>query len=149
MKLPRTCSVCSSNDRDAIELALIAGTSYRDIAGQFHLSRNAVQRHAAAHLRAAVPEARAAQETERADGLRGRLEDLYQRAERILAETERLGRHNVSLSSIRELRSILEFAARLAGLASAEPIRIQLFLSDGTPVEERPLRALPDVEEER
>jgi len=33
--------------------------------------------------------------------------------------------------------------------ASAEPIRIQLFLSDGTPVEERPLQPLPDVEEER
>jgi hypothetical protein len=145
MKMPRTCSVCGHDQRDVIERALVSGMSYRDIAGQFALSRNAVHRHATSHLPATVPEAQAASEVERATALSDRLEELYKRAERILTETEATGRHNVSLASIRELRGILEFAAKLAGMPAAEPVRIQLFFADGSPVEDDPpLRVLPD-----
>ncbi len=44
------------------------------------------------------------------------------------------GRHNVALAGIRELRGILEFAARLTGYAeSTGPAVIQLQLHDGSP----------------
>jgi len=40
-----TCSVCSHANRKEIDLALVRGTSLRDIAGQFGVSRSAVDRH--------------------------------------------------------------------------------------------------------
>jgi hypothetical protein len=76
--------------------------------------------------------------------LRERLEDLYVRAERILAEAEATGRHNVSLASIRELRGILEFASKLAGLPQAQEPVVHLSFHDGRPIPRHGgLRALP------
>lgn len=65
----------------------------------------------------------------------GRLEDLYARAERIVAQAEEAGRGNVALAGIRELRGILEFAAKLAGAyVPGPPIVIKLSFADGSPV---------------
>ena len=50
------------------------------------------------------------------------------------------GRHNVALAGIKELRGILEFAAKMSTVAP-EPVTIQLSSEDGTPVD-RPLRVI-------
>lgn len=39
------CSVCGSDSREAIEAALAAGTSYRDVAKEYGVSRSALTRH--------------------------------------------------------------------------------------------------------
>jgi hypothetical protein len=147
--MPRTCTVCIRTDRDDIEQQLISGTSLRDIAGRTRLARSSLSRHLAGHLPATITEESTARDGQRANGLRERLDDLYQRAERILGEAEGTGRHNVSLASIRELRGILEFAAKLAGQPQAERVVIQLAFSDGTPMAEprRHLEALPEPDE--
>jgi len=44
------------------------------------------------------------------------------------------------IAGIKELRGILEFAAKMSTVAS-EPVRIQLSFEDGTPVD-RPLRVI-------
>ncbi len=132
--MPAKCTICLSIERDAIETALVSRVSYPDIAGRFGVSRSALSRHAERHLPAERIEVAQAADLERARGLQERLEDLYERASAILDQAEVTGRHNVALAGIRELRGILEFAARLTGYAeSAGPAVIQLSLHDGSP----------------
>ncbi len=48
---------------------------------------------------------------------------------------EDAGRGNVALAGIKELRGILEFAAKLAGAyVPGPPVVIELTFADGTPV---------------
>jgi hypothetical protein len=52
--MPRKCSLCYHDQRDAIEKAIREHVSIRDIAGQFKIGRSAVSRHAAHILKAAA-----------------------------------------------------------------------------------------------
>lgn len=54
--MPRTCSVCTHKEAAAINRALLNGTSYRDIAGRFGISRSAAARHKE-HLNLVEPDA--------------------------------------------------------------------------------------------
>ncbi len=151
--MPRSCTVCGHPERNRIEHELANRVGYRDIARQFGISKDALTRHAASHLPAAVLATRDGEEQERAATLHERLELLYAKATTILAQAEAEGRHNVSLLAIKELRGILEFAAKLAGaMASTEPVVIRLSLSDGTPLQgydakgRRHLHAVPPDE---
>jgi len=144
--MPRTCTFCSHPDRDAIEHAVISGGVKRDIAGRYRVTKSSLSRHIASHLPATTIVRAEEADQDRAAGLRERLEDLYNRAEAILCEAEGAGRHNVSLASIRELRGILEFASKLAGLPEAQRPRIDLRFHDGRHVPDYSghLRALPE-----
>jgi hypothetical protein len=142
------CTVCNHPERYAIEHALVAGASNRDIAGRFRLSRSAVSRHTASHLPATEVRVVHARDAERAESLHDRLEELYRRAEGILDQAESAGRHNVALAGIKELRGILEFAAKLAGNVAERPDVIVLTLDDGRPIPPRRthLESLPEGE---
>ena len=48
--MPRTCTVCRHASRPDIEKAIVSGDSFRDIARQFDVSKDAVRRHKADHL---------------------------------------------------------------------------------------------------
>jgi hypothetical protein len=50
----RVCSLCSRADRPEIDAAIVAAESKRGIARRFALSPDAVERHAKAHLPAAI-----------------------------------------------------------------------------------------------
>jgi hypothetical protein len=142
--MPRTCTICDRPDRDEIEHAALTGGSLRDIAGRYGVAKSSLSRHLGSHLPAATIVKTQDTDRDRAAGLRERLEDLYSRAERILAEAEGAGRHNVSLASIRELRNILEFASKLAGLPQVQEPVINLTFHDGREVPRHGgLRALP------
>jgi hypothetical protein len=43
--MPRRCSVCIHPDRQQIDQAIVSGNSYRTVAQQFAISRDAVVRH--------------------------------------------------------------------------------------------------------
>jgi hypothetical protein len=47
--MPRRCTICAHPTRDAIDQALVAGQSLRDIAGHYHLSKSALARHKDSH----------------------------------------------------------------------------------------------------
>jgi transposase-like protein len=144
----RSCSICARADRDAIEHAVVSGGSIRAIAGQYGVTKSSLSRHVGSHLPATTIVEVQEADRDRAAGLRERLEDLYTRAERILQQAEDTGRHNVSLASIRELRGILEFASRLAGLPQAQEPIIELKFHDGRAIPDyrHNLRALPSEE---
>ena len=140
--MPARCTICYHPERDAIEESLISGASMRDIAGRFELAKSSLSRHMASHLPADVIEESTARDAQRAETLRERLEDLYGRAERILDEAEAAGRPTVALAGVKELRGILEFASKIAGSFTQEPVVIRLSLHDGTPL--RSLHALQE-----
>ncbi len=46
----RQCTVCGHKDVEEINKLLLSGTSFRDIAGQFDLSKTALARHKESHI---------------------------------------------------------------------------------------------------
>lgn len=76
--MPRRCSICRHPKRKTIDQALVTGSSIRDIAGQFGLTKSAVQRHLDQHLPAHMVQA--AQREAIADA--GHLCSLLERIER-------------------------------------------------------------------
>jgi IS30 family transposase len=63
--MPRACSICTHEKRDEIEAAIANGTSYRVIARQFSTGHDAIQRHAASHIKESVNHSQEAKEEAR------------------------------------------------------------------------------------
>ena len=106
--MPRICTICSHESRDAIEDAFIAGVPKRRIATRFGVGEKAVRHHIREHLPALLALARDAERASRADSLLDRIEALQSRTLAILEATEETQDHRVALSAIREARSNLE-----------------------------------------
>jgi hypothetical protein len=106
--MPRSCSVCTHDERDSIEDAFIAGTPKRRIASHYGVSERAVRHHLREHLPALLALARDAERASRADSLLDRIEALQSRLLAILEATEETHDHRVALSAIREARANLE-----------------------------------------
>jgi hypothetical protein len=65
--MPRACSICSHEHRDAMEDAFIAGQAKRRIASQHGVTERAVRYHMREHLPALLALARDAERAARAD----------------------------------------------------------------------------------
>ncbi len=118
--MPRKCSVCFHDQRAAIDRALVRGAAYRDVAGQFALSKSAVERHLDGHvpkLLAAAAEA----EAEDADTLLREVRTLHERTLRLLGDAEEAGDLVTALKAVREARANLELLGKLAGALSEAP----------------------------
>ena len=74
--MPRSCTVCSNPQHQAIDQALVAGTPYRAVAERFAASPPSVYRHQQGPLPATMLKAREAQEVAHADGLLAQLQSL-------------------------------------------------------------------------
>ena len=109
----RHCTVCTHPEREAIDQALVAGASYRDIAERFSLSAPSVHRHASRHLPGALIKAQEVGEVARADNLLGQVRDLQARALAILSQAEAAGDLKTALHAIREARGTLELLAKM------------------------------------
>ena len=48
--MTRTCTICNHDDVEEINKQLLSGTAYRDIAGQFQISKSALERHKENHI---------------------------------------------------------------------------------------------------
>jgi hypothetical protein len=119
--MPRTCTICGHPERAAIESALVAGTAYRDIARQFHVSKDAVARHAAEHLPRLLAAAHQAEEQAAADDLLAQMSSLHRRTLSVLGQAEVAGDLRLALTAIREARGNLELLAKLLGELDERP----------------------------
>ena len=106
--MPRTCSICSHEHRDAMEDAFIVGQAKRRIASQHGVTERAVRYHMREHLPALLALARDAERAARADSLLDRIEALHRRTLAILEAVEGTDEHGTALSAIREARRNLE-----------------------------------------
>jgi len=111
----RTCSICTHQERQAIDRALVAGTAFRDIAGRFNVSRSALHRHKNNHIPAALAMAKEAEEVAQADDLLTEVVELQNRAVSILDRAEKAGQLQTALNGIREARRCLKLLAQLQG----------------------------------
>jgi len=113
----RPCTVCASKDRDLVDAALLEGASVDTIAGCTGLARTSLQRHAKAHLPAALVEAAKAAEAAgvavRTETLLDSLRRLWVKAEDLLAQAESAGEYRTALAGVREARATLEVIGRI------------------------------------
>ena len=91
--MPRTCSICTHPDREAIDSALVAGEPFRNMAERFGTSTTTLHRHKQSHIPGALVKATEAREVARADSLLDQVRDLQGRALGILTEAETGGDH--------------------------------------------------------
>lgn len=111
----RACSVCTHDDRQAIDEALVSGTPYRNLAEQFSVSLAALSRHRSDHVSAALQAVVVERERDAAASLLDRVESLIERTERILSASEETGKVAQALGAVRELRALLELLGKASG----------------------------------
>jgi hypothetical protein len=86
--MPRKCSICGDPRREEIDRALLSGKTYREITGNFPVSKSALERHRD-HITASLRKAKEAEEIARGDDLVEDLRALAVEANRLKAEAEK------------------------------------------------------------
>jgi len=120
--MARPCSVCQHPDRQAVDVAIVAGESAARITAKFReISDDAVLRHGASHLPARLAQAREAAEAAQADDLLKEVRALRAKAYSLLLQAERQGDIRTALAGIREARGCLELLAKLLGELDDRP----------------------------
>jgi hypothetical protein len=119
--VPRSCTICEHPDREAIDEALVAGSSNLSLSSLCAVSEQALRRHKANHLPAKLVMAQAAEEVAQADTLLEQVRDLQRRALDILDKAEEAGELRTALGAIREARGNLELLAKLLGELDERP----------------------------
>ena len=113
--MPRRCTVCTHNEREDIDQALVARQPFRAIARQHGVSKDALIRHHDDHVPAALVKAQEATEAAQADNLLAQVTGLRDRAIDILDTAVATDDLRVALGAIREARGCLELLGKLAG----------------------------------
>lgn len=114
------CTICSHDDREGIDEAIVGGRTLRDIARQWDVSKDAVARHKS-HVSQALSRVVADREEAGARSALDRLEDLHTRATRLLDAAEAEGKASMALASIKELRGLVEIIAKITGELDERP----------------------------
>lgn len=148
--MPRTCTICSHPQRDAIEEALIAREPLRNIAERFQVSVGSLFRHGAGgHISEKLSLAQEADTVLSADNLIAQLKALQARALTILSQAEEERDRKAALSAIREARGNLELLAKLLGQLDESPKVNVLFAPEWVQVRSVLLTALSSYPEAR
>src|ERR687889_1737209 len=122
--MPRRCTICSHEHRDAMEDAFIAGQAKRRIASQHGVSERAVRYHMREHLPALLALARDAERAARADSLLDRIEGLQSQTLAILDAPED---QRTALAAIAQARRNLELIGEVTReLERAGTINLEL-----------------------
>lgn len=119
--MPRRCTVCAHKKRAEIDKALVERRTFRDIARQFKVSKDALVRHSDEHLPSRLVKAREASEAAQADALLAQVVDLRDKALAILEQAEDSFDPRTGLAAIREARACVELLAKLAGELKDSP----------------------------
>lgn len=120
--MPRRCTICTHANREAIDRRLVEGDAFPAITALYRdTSADALGRHKAAHLPAALARAMDAAATAHGDDLLADLVALQARTLTILAAAEQQDKLSVALAAIREARGNLELFARLTQQLDTRP----------------------------
>jgi transposase-like protein len=119
--MPRMCTVCAHSERASIEAALVSGAAYRDIARQHHVSKDALMRHKADHIPAAIAKSQEAKEEAQALDVVRQLKAINGTAIAILADARRRRDDDTALRAMDRIHKQLELQAKLLGELSEAP----------------------------
>ena len=128
--MPRTCTVCSHPEREAINEALAAQHSLRGIARKYFGSvkaEDALARHKADHVPAVLVKAAQAREIAHADHLLEEANRLYQVATAIM-EQHQADKPDTALRTIQTAGRLLVLPGELLGELNRTP-QVHLYLS--------------------
>ncbi|MGB2626129.1 MAG: hypothetical protein WAK20_05035 [Candidatus Acidiferrum sp.] len=103
-----------NENRSEIERSLVSGTSYRVVAQQFSISRDAVVRHRR-HMVSSSPNSLQIEHIFEACTLVEQLRSLTVEAQRLKQKAETAGDFRTALAAVRELCRIVELVAKLRG----------------------------------
>ncbi len=84
----RNCAVCTHENRNEIERRIARGDSYRDIAGQFQLSKSSVHRHTQCITEALI-QAREDQLVDTARDVNAEIEKVFSRVNKMMAACDK------------------------------------------------------------
>lgn len=130
--MPRICSICGHPKRDEIDHALLSGKTYREITGNFPVSKSALERHRD-HITASLRKAKGAEEIARGDDLVEDLRALAVEANRLKAEAEKSGNVRAAIAALREITRLIELRAKIVGeLKEGQVNVINVHLDDVT-----------------
>jgi hypothetical protein len=117
----RTCTVCSHKDVDEINRLLLCSDSYRDIARQFGLSKDALARHKESHIPELLSKSKDLKEIVDANSLFGRVEEEagFVREMRDAAKTN--GDIELALKAVDRALKCIELYAKVKGLIPDQP----------------------------
>jgi transposase len=108
---------CSSPERAAIDKALVAGESFRNIAERVSISSAALFRHKN-HLAQAIVKASENREERLGETLLDEMRRVQRKAWELLARTESDGDHRGSIVALREVRECLESLGEMLAKAN-------------------------------
>ncbi len=143
--MPRACTICQHPKHKAINEALVARQSLRGIARKYFGTvdvEDALARHKAEHLPAALAKSKEAQEAALADDLFAQLKQLRNKAISILVKAEQAGDLRTALLGIRESRACIELLAEMEGELNRNPVVNILLAPEWVVVRGALLRAL-------
>ena len=148
--MPRTCSICTHPQREAIDKDLASGQPYRGISRAFRVSEDALARHREAHLPETLAKAHDASEVARADDLLNQLQLLQKVTMLILSRAEQAGALRTMLGAVREARENLELIGRLVGdLRDGSAVNLLIVSPEWATVRAKLVRALQPFPEAR
>ena len=112
--MPMACSICTHPHRDVIDTDLASGVPNRRIAARYAVTEQALRRHKANHLPAALAKAAEATQVASADALLREVSRLHGRAVGIIDRAERTDDLRAATGAIREALRCVELLARLS-----------------------------------
>jgi polyhydroxyalkanoate synthesis regulator phasin len=122
----RACTVCGHKDLDEINRQLLCSDSYRDIARQFNLSKDALARHKESHISELLSKSKDIEETLKADSLTQQIGDIREKIKSLLQQAidadNLRDAHNFVGDTLRQI----ELEAKLLGQIQEQSINVNL-----------------------
>ena len=119
--MPRRCTVCTHDQREAIDQALTSQAPYRDIARRYGVSKDALWRHHDDHLPAVLRRAQEHQEDRHALDIVQQLRAINAASLEVLAAARRTGDREYVLKAVDRVQKQIELQAKLLGEISDQP----------------------------
>ena len=113
--MPRRCTICSHKNIEEINKELVNGKPFRDIAGQFNISKSALERHKAKHLPGDLIKSKRIEEVVQADNIVERLINLTNETMQIYNEVKKIKDYDLALKAIARAEKQAELQAKLLG----------------------------------
>lgn len=110
--MPRRCLSCSSPERNEIDLAIVSGEPFRNIAKRVSLSPASLFRHRT-HLSRSIVKPSEKHEEPLGENLLEEMCRVQRKAWELLALTESDGDHRGSIVALREVRECFELLAKM------------------------------------
>lgn len=133
---PHSCVICDHTQRSAIDRAIMAGDSLRDIATMFKTSKDAVHRHKNGCMKigtvtatptAEPPEYRTPAEVAHNDDLRKWSRGILGKSISFMNAAEAAGDLRTAVSAVREARGCIELLGKVTGeLGPSSQVNVQV-----------------------